>query len=310
MTESSRLFFTGNTLDQAVMAAATHYDLEPDELAYERVERRTGFLRGRRRVVIRVDSNSPQRQEGKGSESLPQSEDAAVVGQAADPEESAAEKTVDPEIDLVPAPAEEAVENAVVTVEEVEEQGSGEQGPPEESEPRQPSKTQERRRYSSFTEPDIADLPRAAAHAVEAVERGVALLAALGDLELTADVYEGEDQLVVEIGGADQQRVVRGEGRLLLALQHLLPRVLHGITGEMTPCRVDSRGFRKTRVQALEEIAREAADEVRRGGRPKTLAPMNPADRRTIHLALEEDADVTTESAGHGFFKSVTVRPV
>jgi hypothetical protein len=42
MTESSRLFFTGNTLEQAVMAGSRHYGVEPDELAYEKVERKTG----------------------------------------------------------------------------------------------------------------------------------------------------------------------------------------------------------------------------------------------------------------------------
>ena len=302
MTDSSRLFFTGNTLDQAVTAAASHYDLETAELDYERVERRTGFLRGRRRVVIRVDSNSPRLEQGQAAESSPVSGDDAVQVEAPAPEEVSAEQAAAPEEDRVADPVEEPLQS--------EEGDREEQGAPSaESEPRQPSKTQERR-CSSFSEPDIADLPKAAPHAVEAVDRAVALLAALGDLDLTVEVYEGEDQLVVEIGGADQQRVVRGEGRLLLALQHLLPRLLHGITGEMTPCRVDSRGFRGKRVQALQLIAREAADEVRRGGRAKTLESMNPADRRTIHLALEEDADVTTESDGHGFFKRVTVRPV
>lgn len=304
MTDSSRLFFTGNTLDQAVVAAASHYELEPNELAYERVERRTGFLRGRRRVVIRVDSNSPRREEGQGAESSPEPSDAAVKVEAPEPEEVAAEQAAEPEDDIVA----DAVEGPPAS-EEADREEQGEPAASEPSEPRQPSKAQDRP-YTSFSEPDIADLPKAAPHAVEAVERGVALLATLGDLDLTAEVYEGEDQLVVEIGGADQQRVVRGEGRLLLALQHLLPRLLHGITGEMTPCRVDSRGFRGQRVKALEVIAREAADEVRGSGRAKTLESMNPADRRTIHLALEEDADVTTESDGHGFFKRVTVRPV
>ena len=55
MSEPPREFFTGTTLEQAVLLAAQHYGLEPDDLAYERVERRYGFLRQRRNVVIEVD---------------------------------------------------------------------------------------------------------------------------------------------------------------------------------------------------------------------------------------------------------------
>ena len=136
------------------------------------------------------------------------------------------------------------------------------------------------------------------------------MLVQMADLEVRAEVFEGEDQLVVELVGEDQSRLVSSEGRLLLAVQHLLPRMIHGLTGEMSPCRVDSHGFRDRRVASLERLARRAADEVREGGRSKTLRSMNPADRRTIHIALKEDDDVVTESEGHGFFKRITVRPV
>ena len=43
MSEPPREFFTGNSLEQAVLMAAQHYGVEPDDLAYERVERRYGF---------------------------------------------------------------------------------------------------------------------------------------------------------------------------------------------------------------------------------------------------------------------------
>jgi len=43
-------------------------------------------------------------------------------------------------------------------------------------------------------------------------------------------------------------------------------------------------------------------------GRPKTLRPMHPADRRIVHLELADDPDVFTESVGTGYFKRVMVR--
>ena len=71
MNDSTRLFFTGNSLEQAVIAAASHYEIDPDEVAYERMERRTGLLRGRRRIVIRVDSSNPRRAAASQDPSLP-----------------------------------------------------------------------------------------------------------------------------------------------------------------------------------------------------------------------------------------------
>ena len=157
--------------------------------------------------------------------------------------------------------------------------------------------------------PERAELPPAEGDAAEAALDCTVQLARLADLELDVEVFQGEDQLEVELSGADQELLVRGEGRLLLSFQHLLPRLMQSTLGEMTPCRVDSCGFRDRRVASLRKLARKTADEVRRRQRPRTLRSMSPADRRTVHLALKDDEAVRTESAGDGFYKRITVRP-
>jgi spoIIIJ-associated protein len=55
------------------------------------------------------------------------------------------------------------------------------------------------------------------------------------------------------------------------------------------------------------EKAKELADRVRSSGREQLLPAMTPIERRIVHLALQEDADVTTESRGDGFYKRVAV---
>ena len=57
-----RRYFSGSTLDQAVMQAARHHGLEPDELAYRQIEKRHGFLRSRKAVMISVDPDNPRRE--------------------------------------------------------------------------------------------------------------------------------------------------------------------------------------------------------------------------------------------------------
>ena len=56
-----RQFFSGNTLEQAVLAAARYYELDPDSVAYKVREKKHGFVNVRRRVVIEVDPSAPER---------------------------------------------------------------------------------------------------------------------------------------------------------------------------------------------------------------------------------------------------------
>ena len=53
--------------------------------------------------------------------------------------------------------------------------------------------------------------------------------------------------------------------------------------------------------------ALDAAKEVRKWGESVTLPPMNSHDRRIIHITLENEPDLATESMGEGAMKSVVV---
>ncbi|MEE2775766.1 MAG: R3H domain-containing nucleic acid-binding protein [Acidobacteriota bacterium] len=352
----SRLFFTGNTLEQAVMSAARHYEVSPDLLAYEKIERKTGFLRQRRRVVIRVDPERPQLEEGGSNAAAvsdaPSEAESPAIAAAEPPEsevteseapvdtaeagtedpdqdhpdtavEAVAEESVDPEPTAEVAPGEDATdadeEAATSQPEEREERPRGRRG-----RGRGRSRGREREPHSKVSQDDDVvlasdededgdeaprePLPVAEGAAAEAAADCAVQLAKLADLELEIEVYQGEEQLEVELSGTDQELLVRGEGRLLLSIQHLLPRLMQSELGEMSPCRVDSGGFRDRRVASLRRLAKRTADEVKRRHRPRTLRSMSPADRRTVHLALQEDEEVTTESAGDGFYKRITIR--
>ncbi|MDH4066660.1 MAG: single-stranded DNA-binding protein, partial [Acidobacteriota bacterium] len=91
--------------------------------------------------------------------------------------------------------------------------------------------------------------------------------------------------------------------------QHLLPRMIRGLTGGSVACQVDSDNFHEVRAEQLRVMAQDAAAEVRRSRRMQTLEPMSPDERRIVHLTLADDPAVETESHGTGLFKRVTVRP-
>lgn len=151
--------------------------------------------------------------------------------------------------------------------------------------------------------------PAAQGQQAEAAARGVELLLRIAGLQLTPHIYQGEERLEIDLVGTDVDWCFADDGELLMAIEHLLPRIIRSISGEAVLCRVDCDNFHEIREERLRSLAQKAADEVRQRGRSRTLVPMNPADRRIIHVTLADDPAVVTESEGDGYFKRITVRP-
>ena len=268
-------FFSGNSIEQAVLQAARHFELDVSELAYRKVERRHGFLKTRRRAVIEVDAENPRLS--------PQEESSAVLVEREVPEE---------------AVGAEAAERAEPVIE----------SPPD------------ARKETVGDEPGLTSLPdslggpdkryeKAGGEIAEAAQEAIRRLLVLGRVDVEADVYRGEEGLEVEIRGKDEAAFLEDRGRLLLAMQHLLPRLLRGLTGEALPCRVDCDNFQEIRAEQLRVLAQKVAAEVREKRRSQTLEPMSPDERRIIHMTLADDSAVETESQGSGLFKRVMVIP-
>ena len=67
------------------------------------------------------------------------------------------------------------------------------------------------------------------------------------------------------------------------------------------------RGSSFSRDEVLRQQALDAAKEVHQWGAPKTLPPMNSHDRRIVHITLEGDTALTTNSIGDGEKRSVVI---
>jgi spoIIIJ-associated protein len=128
----------------------------------------------------------------------------------------------------------------------------------------------------------------------------------LAKLNLAVRTDENETQVNVRLYGADGRRMIDRHGELLDALQVLANKSLTGRKVEKD-IELDCENFKGRRVEDLEQRAREVADRVREDGREFLLPAMSPIERRIVHMALREDADVTTESRGEGFFKRVAI---
>src|SRR3954454_14111776 len=128
----------------------------------------------------------------------------------------------------------------------------------------------------------------------------------LAKLQLEIRTEENETQIVVRLFGGDARLLTEEHGELLDALQVLGNKAMTGRKVEKE-IELNCEAFKERRAEQLAEKAKELADRVRSSGREQLLPAMTPIERRIVHLALQEDADVTTESRGDGFYKRVAV---
>ena len=136
--------------------------------------------------------------------------------------------------------------------------------------------------------------------------------ALLEKANLPADVridHREPGRLTLEILTDDPAIVIGKHGSTLESLQLITNIHVGRINPEDEPVRVvlDTEDYRYRREQSLVRMANRVAHEVRRTGRPRLLAPLNPFERRLIHAALGELAGVTTESEGDGLYKQIRV---
>jgi spoIIIJ-associated protein len=121
---------------------------------------------------------------------------------------------------------------------------------------------------------------------------------------------ERGENILAEISGGDSGRIIGREGRTLGAIEFLTNTVLAKEVGENAArVNVDAAGYKRRHEERLLETARRAAARVRKTGEAFEMDALSAADRRIIHIALREDAFVTTESVGEGAERRIVVKP-
>jgi spoIIIJ-associated protein len=119
-----------------------------------------------------------------------------------------------------------------------------------------------------------------------------------------------EDEINIEIAGRDAGRIIGKKGQVLQALQFLTHRIINRPGLDRRHILVDAEGYRSRRDNSLatmaQRLGRQAVDE----GKIITFEPMNPRDRRVVHLALAKFEGVITRSDGEGDDRRVQIIPV
>jgi spoIIIJ-associated protein len=125
-----------------------------------------------------------------------------------------------------------------------------------------------------------------------------------------ADVKEGESKVYIELESKNSSGLVIGrKGKTLEALQFMVNLIVNHKTGSDKKIILDIESYRAKRERALRKMSKDIAFKVIKSGKPWTLEPMNPFERRLVHLTLQNDTRVMTKSEGQGIYRKVTIMP-
>jgi spoIIIJ-associated protein len=131
-------------------------------------------------------------------------------------------------------------------------------------------------------------------------------LTALG-VPLEISVSETPDSVRVDLSGEAGEVLLRRRGESLDALQHIVNTAFRRELQDDRSFVVDCLEYRKGKDAELRQMARFMVERAKSSGAPQEMGPLNPYARRLVHLTVAEDPQVSSESIGDAFLKTVII---
>lgn len=305
---------TGKTVEEAVAEGLSQLGISREAAIVHVVEEPSGGLFGllrRKQAVVDVscmDGESADRafldelaQEGREAAAKAIAENAAAVQAAPEeapvPEAPAAEAPQAEEAAPVEAPAVEAEAEAAPAEEPAPEASEEEAAAPAEEETETAAP---RRSEAPFSQEEQNATAEEAKKFLAGVFKGMGL-------EVAMEKMTNEERILLNLRGKGLGILIGKHGQTLNALQYLTNLAAGRLYHHRYFVVLDVENYRARREQTLTALARRLADKAKRTGLPVELEPMEPGERRIIHLALQNDPDVVTDSEGEGSYRHVVI---
>jgi spoIIIJ-associated protein len=126
-------------------------------------------------------------------------------------------------------------------------------------------------------------------------------------IDISTRIDEDANRIHVEIVSDSSGLIIGKRGKTLEALQLLTNIVVNKNEKNWKKVVLDIENYRDRRENTLRELANKVASKVKKTGKSQLLEPMNPFERRVIHMTLQNDPLVDTKSEGMGNLKKVKV---
>jgi spoIIIJ-associated protein len=130
-------------------------------------------------------------------------------------------------------------------------------------------------------------------------------VAAMG-VPLEVTVVDAGDNIRVELSGEGGEVLLRRRAEALDALQQIVNTAFRRELKDDRSFVVDCMDYRKAKDAELRQMARFMMDKAKTAG-PQEMGPLNPYARRLVHLTVAEDPQMSSESIGDAFLKTVII---
>lgn len=124
---------------------------------------------------------------------------------------------------------------------------------------------------------------------------------------VTAKQSDGKISLAIE--GETSGLLIGRKGKTLDAIQFIVNKIVSKRLDRKVSIVVDSENYRGRRIDSLKQLAHKLGEKAKKAKKSVTTGPLNPHDRRIVHLALKNDNGLDTRSRGEGLLKKVIIIP-
>jgi spoIIIJ-associated protein len=131
------------------------------------------------------------------------------------------------------------------------------------------------------------------------------IVAAMG-VPLEVTVVDAGDNIRVELSGEGGELLLRRRAEALDALQQIVNTAFRRELKDDRSFVVDCMNYRKAKDAELKQMARFMMEKAKSAG-PQEMGPLNPYARRLVHLTVAEDPQMSSESIGDAFLKTVII---
>lgn len=129
------------------------------------------------------------------------------------------------------------------------------------------------------------------------------------DVVATFSLEQKEDILDVLVASEDTGIIIGYHGEVLESLQLLLSLLIAKKINMFYRVSIEVGDYKKNRTEYLEKLALQMKDRVLDDGREQTMSSLKSWERRIIHLLLQDDKDVVSESLGEGKDRILVIKP-
>jgi len=145
------------------------------------------------------------------------------------------------------------------------------------------------------------------ADATEPIVEFLNRVSAAFGIKTPIDVEHSPDGPRLNLSGEEAELLVRHRGEPLKALQHVVDMAFGRRLPDDRRIFVDALFYRKGKDIELGQMAKLLAQKAKDTGLDQQLGPLNPYERRIVHLAVAEIPGATSESIGDAFSKTVLI---